>query len=78
MVLKKLSVESMCYSIENMNEMKRLLKRNCERSKFVSSDLIENMNNNSILNRREKEFMVRDLVTAISLCHNVMPIVKEG
>lgn len=42
MLLKKLSIESMTYSIENNNEIKKLLKRNCEKNKFPASDLITN------------------------------------
>ena len=30
------------------------------------------------LSWRDKEFLLRDLITALSLCHNVMPIIKEG
>ena len=42
MLLKKLSIESMTYSIENINEIKKLLKRNCEKNKFPAGDLIAN------------------------------------
>jgi phospholipid-translocating ATPase len=28
--------------------------------------------------RRGKEVMVRDIITALSLCHNVTPIYEEG
>ena len=32
----------MTYSTENLNELKRLLKRNCEKNKTASADLVYN------------------------------------
>ena len=47
MILKKLSIESVNYSTENINELKKLLKRNCEKNKQFNNDesLIENSEN---------------------------------
>lgn len=47
MLLKKFSVESMTYSTENLNEIKKMLKRNCEKIKFPAGDIVINIENYS-------------------------------
>jgi phospholipid-translocating ATPase len=45
------------------------------------SDLIELMdtNNESVKKmRRKNEFLIRDVFTALAVCHNVTPLIENG
>ena len=58
MLLKKISIESMTYSMENGNEIKKLLKRNCEKNNFPSSDLIMNSASNNNSEKKLSKFII--------------------
>lgn len=92
MIFKKLCLESGVYTPEMLNEIKRVLKRNCEKHVGPASDLEEKVNSKNAeelsggildgqkkkLFKRERDFVIRDAVTTLVLCHNVTPIVEEG
>ena len=67
MIFKKLSLEHGVYTPENHNEMKRMLKKNSEKHPSPLNDIF----------KKEKEFAMRDIITALILCHNVTPV-HEG
>ena len=52
------------------------IKKAIKRKKFKSSSF--KIFILKLFSRRDKEFLIRDLITSLSLCHNVMPIIKEG
>ena len=67
------------FDLENLDELKSQLEYNCENSgEGPMADL--DLNGHQIetvgvkkRSRREQEFIVRDFVTALALCHNVTP-----
>lgn len=90
MIFKKLSLETGVYTFEMLNELKRILKRNCEKVVGPLSDVEEKMKAKSTENilsaelqkrknyKREREFVIRDMITALVLCHNVTPVIDNG
>ena len=92
MHFKKLVLEHVQYEEENVPLIAKIVKQQCERSDGPLQDIderykeaerpsivgIERLNQKPRKTRREKEFIVRDLVTAFAVCHNVTPIVEDG
>lgn len=86
MIFKKIVTEQSLYSEENVGEIKKLIKKNCEKydGPFASeNDLLDKSQNNAKKpvnkkNRRETEFVLRDMITALAICHNVTPAMDEG
>ena len=92
MIFKKIALESSVFTPEMLGEVKKILKRNCEKSigplKDVEDRLVQKTTDESsspILDnskkrfaKRERDFIVRDTITALVLCHNVTPIVDNG
>lgn len=88
MIFKKLVTEQALYSEENLPEIKRLIKKNCEKydGPYASeNDLMDKdksySNPKKIVNkknRREPDFVLRDVISALALCHNVTPAFDEG
>jgi len=68
MIFKKLSLENGLYTPDTLNEIKRMLKRNCDKYKMPLNDVT----------KREKDCVMRDVITALILCHNVTPVMEEG
>lgn len=89
MIFKKISLESgTTYTPDRIEELKRILKRNCEKHIGPLSDIelkmknannpLEIIENKKKRIKREKDFLVRDILTALVLCHNVTPIFEEN
>lgn len=88
MVFKKLSLESIQFSYETMSEMERLLKKNCAKGPGPMKDVAERIEAEARKDpegvkkikkfRRDKEVVLRDLITALILCHNVTPTEEDG
>ena len=86
MIFKKLVLEQSHYSEENLPEIKRLIKKNCEKydGPFASeNDLLDKTQNNpkkaiNKKNRRENDFVLRDIISALAICHNVTPALDDG
>jgi len=68
MIFKKLSLESGLYTPDELNEIKRMLKRNCDKYKTPLNDAT----------KKEKDCILRDVITALILCHNVTPVMENG
>lgn len=81
MVFKRLSLERIQFSEENINVLKRMLKKQCA-TKYPLTDILQKMTENGgrrIKNfKRQKECVVRDMITALILCHNVTPVDDNG
>lgn len=87
MIFKKISLESIQYNNETMKDLEKYLKKNCDKfdgpmkdvaDKYMEAKFDEIANKKRRHMRRDKEFIIRDLITALSLCHNVTPIVEDG
>jgi len=68
MIFKKLSLENGLYTPDELNEIKRMLKRNCDKYKMPLNDVT----------KKEKDCIMRDVITALILCHNVTPVMDNG
>ena len=78
MVFKKISLEQIQFTYENIDDIKRILKKNCEKNLGPLSDIIEKIQlGKKMKKRREKDFILRDAITALAICHNVTPIFEE-
>ncbi len=88
MIFKKLSLESIQFTNENLKELERNVRKNCEKYEGPMKDIADrNSDSNEEIPsikkgrkhyRREKENVIRDLITALGLCHNVTPIIEDG
>ena len=85
MVFKKISLENgTVFTPEKKHEMMKYLKRNCEKFKGPLGDIEEKIKaqdpsqKKKRIFRRDKESLVRDLVSALVLCHNVTPVDDNG
>lgn len=90
MVFKKLSLESALFTSESMKELEKHVRRNCEKSEGPLKDVADRLNEAKTIgeegytykkqkkHRRDKENVVRDLVTALALCHNVTPVIEDS
>ena len=84
MIFKKLSFEFGTYEKEMIDEIKSVLDRQCKKfdgpladysAKFAN---LEEAAGTKKLFRRDKETIIRDVVSAICLCHNVTPVIDNG
>lgn len=93
MHFKKLVLEHSQYEEENIPMITKIVKTQCEKFEGPLKDIEEKYKayisaNQGIVSldqltkqkriRREKESILRDLITAVSVCHNVTPIVENG
>lgn len=96
MIFKKLCLETIQYSENDMGIMKRILKKQCSKASGPAWDVEQRifkeeqsskggiglLQGGSIKKRRgvkrDKELVLRDLVSSLALCHNVTPVVENG
>ena len=90
MIFKKLVTENSHYCEDDIPEIKRLIKKNCEKYDNPKHDAseVDLLDKNLSLdknpkkiqrkNRRENDFVLRDIITALAVCHNVTPAFDEG
>lgn len=92
MIFKKLCLESVRYDENNLSDMERIIKKQCGKSigpaKDVEDRLMKETNQESTLGllvgkkkrlfKRDKEVILRDLITALCICHNVTPVIEDG
>ena len=88
MIFKKLAInEQYHYTDENMSDLSKIIKKNCEKAIGPSSDIQSQIESLQGANdkkpkkrkiRRDNEFILRDVITALSLCHNVTPAYEDG
>jgi phospholipid-translocating ATPase len=78
MELKKINLEYTNFTVETMKECNELLRANCEKHDGPFGDLDNNIvgdgkKQNKMKKRRDPEYSVRDMLTALAVCHNVTP-----
>jgi phospholipid-translocating ATPase len=75
MIFKKLAMEYAHFDLENIGELKSELRANCEVGVGPMSDITSTVDDQkqSLRKRRDQQFICRDFVTALALCHNVTP-----
>jgi phospholipid-translocating ATPase len=76
MVFKKLAMEYAHFDLENLNELQQELNENCKLGTGPMSDLYRA--EQSKTKRRDQQFVCRDFVTALALCHNVTPTFPDA
>lgn len=92
MHFKRLVLEHTHYEEENIGMIIKIVKSQCEKFNGPMQDVqakhIDHVQQPGVLNlehltkqkriRRDKECVLRDLITALAVCHNVTPIVENG
>lgn len=77
MIFKKLAMEYAHFDLDNLNELTQELNDNCRLGNGPMSDLDSSALNTPSQNpkskRRDQQYICRDFVTALALCHNVTP-----
>jgi len=91
MHFKKLILEHTQYDEENVSMIARIVRAQCEKTNGPLQDIEEKFKENvqsttGLIGlqqkprkmRRDKENVLRDLITAFAVCHNVTPVVEDG
>jgi phospholipid-translocating ATPase len=92
MVFKKVSLEYAQFDIGNEEDIKQMVEDNCQKYDGPMGDMpisgqckVKSEFKNPSMplqkakggKRREQNFVVRDLITALALCHNVTPVYPD-
>jgi len=89
MIFKKLCLEGVQYDENNLFDMERILKRQCNNTFGPAQDIAEKLRQEAEQEpssadgrrkrmRRDKAVVLRDLITALCVCHNVTPVMEDG
>ena len=83
MIFKQICFESGVFTEESLDELGSILEDECKKSNGPLKDVEENYMNALNIDvkrrfRRNRNNVIRDAVTALSLCHNVTPVVENG
>jgi phospholipid-translocating ATPase len=76
MIFKKLAMEYANFDLENIEDLKNELHENCKKGDGPMSDIsaaLNEKNDKNVRKRRDQQYICRDFVTALALCHNVTP-----
>lgn len=73
MVFKKLAMEYAHFDLDNLNDLKTELEENCKLGNGPNSDQQDGQTQSQNKKRRDQQYICRDFVTALALCHNVTP-----
>jgi len=84
MIFKKVAMEYAQFDLENLPDLKGMLDDNCLKYSGPMGDLVKYNNGSESQNpknplqrkggkRRDQNFIVRDMITCLALCHNVTP-----
>lgn len=94
MYFRKLVMEGVHYEVENLPQIIKSVRTQCEKNAGPlqdiedrarsqsqhqpdNSDMIGRLSARSSVVRREKDCILRDLATAVSVCHNVTPVIEN-
>jgi len=78
MIFKKLSLEFTAFDEDSHHDVKNLVAQHCRDHKGPVADIRDlSPELRQKAKRREKNFVLRDLVTALSVCHNVTPVYDQ-
>lgn len=67
------------FDLDNLNDLQHELNENCKLANGPMSDLSNNLEsaikdkNGGTRKRRDQQYICRDFMTALALCHNVTP-----
>ena len=88
MIFKQICFESGTFTEDSLDELTNIVEDECKKSIGPLKDVEEKilnenkLNNNNNINkrkfRRNRNNVIRDTITALSLCHNVTPTMEEG
>jgi len=93
MIFKKLCLEGVQYDESSLKDMERILKKQCNKNIGPAKDVEERIRKEEIPHdstlglltggkkkkfKRDKEVLLRDLITALCVCHNVTPVIEDG
>ncbi len=83
MIFKQICFESGIFTEESLDELASILEDECKKTNGPLKDVEENSLN--VMNtdikrrfRRNRNNVIRDAITALSLCHNVTPVLENG
>ncbi len=77
MVFKQICFESGVFTEEGLDELRQILKDECSKSNGPLKDVADSYLTGKRKSRRNHNFLVRDAITALSLCHNVTPVMED-
>lgn len=88
MIFKKVALEFTQFDEETLNEISDIVRKKCQenvgpladvRNRAPDQQQLQGRNVSVRAKRREQDFVMRDLITALGTCHNVTPTYeKEG
>ena len=80
MIFKNLSLESVQYQEDDIEQLKVIMKAECLKYNGPMPDIFKRLSEGKTLKnyRRESTRVVRDTLTAIAVCHNVTPVEEDG
>jgi phospholipid-translocating ATPase len=81
MKFKRLVVIEQSYTDENLDDLRRSLQKVCSKYSGPLADLTEEELDGRkpyAARRRKNDFVIRDLITALAICHNVTPVYESG
>ena len=81
MIFKNLSLEQNQFKDEDIDELRKILKSECGKEKGPMPDVfkrLEEGKDKGKVVKRVSDKVVRDMLTAIAVCHNVTPVEEEG
>lgn len=80
MIFKNLSLEQNQYKEEDIEELRRIMKAECTKENGPLPDLFKRIKegNTGRNYKRQSDKVVRDMLTAIAVCHNVTPVDENG
>lgn len=74
MIFKKLAMEYAHFDLENLDDLYHELSENCKLGDGPMRDCADEQQlRQGQRKRREQQYICRDFVTALALCHNVTP-----
>jgi len=75
MIFKKIVINERQYNEEDLPEIKTTLHKVCAKHKGPLGDVLEDSNSeNKRPIRRKNDYVLRDTITALAVCHNVTPV----
>ncbi|KAL4446594.1 hypothetical protein ABPG74_005532 [Tetrahymena malaccensis] len=84
MIFRKLCLESTLFTDKNLKKLANIVKKQCYVVNGPCSDVAEKVKadqqsgNRRRIYRRDRELVVRDIITALAVCHNVTPVIDQG
>lgn len=79
MIFKKLVINEKQYGEEDLSEIKTILLKICTKHSGPMGDIDINTSHESKkTTRRKNDYLLRDAITALAICHNVTPVLDNG